>query len=302
MSLIVKRPGMYKRGLAAIMMILICLFPVLSLADGNYSAVSGGSLNLRETASLSASVLGQYPTGTWVQVLETGDTFTKVLVNGKTGYMMSKYLTNGSGSVVATRYIRTNTGIGLNLRQSPTESGTLITSYPNGTKVDVLVKGVGWHKVQVNGQIGYMSSKYLFTSGSGGSSTQYGVVQNPNSSVLNLRESASLSSAVLKKVANGTSITILQTVGAWYKVQVGDKTGYMIADYVKVTGNAGTATVKNPNGGSIVNFRTSANLSASIISKLPVGTAVTVLDRGTDWTQVKVNDTIGYISTWFLRF
>lgn len=42
----------------------LSLTPMLSLADATHSAlVKGGALNLRESASLSAKVLGQYPTG-----------------------------------------------------------------------------------------------------------------------------------------------------------------------------------------------------------------------------------------------
>ena len=50
------------------------LTPMLALADTADSAlVQGGTLNLRETASLSARVLGQYPTGTLVEIQGTGE-------------------------------------------------------------------------------------------------------------------------------------------------------------------------------------------------------------------------------------
>ena len=62
-----------------------------------FATVKGGGLNLRETASLDARVLGQYPTGTWITILEKGDTWHKVTVDGKTGYMMNKYLNENAG-------------------------------------------------------------------------------------------------------------------------------------------------------------------------------------------------------------
>ena len=97
---------------------------------------------------------------------------------------------------------------------------------------------------------------------------------------------------------------LLARQGDWYKVSVDGKTGYMMAKYLKVTSEvvSGTARVFNANGGSYVNFRSRASLSASVIGTVPVGTTVKVLEKTTDWTKVEVNGQTGYISTWFLKF
>jgi uncharacterized protein YgiM (DUF1202 family) len=279
----------------------LCLIPALSLADANYLAVKGGALNLRESADLTAKVLGKYPTGTWIMILEEGDTFHKVQVGGKTGFMMKSFLTGGNDSAIAARFVRTNTGTGVNLRMSPSDSGTVITGVAEGTKVDVLLKGIGWYKVRVNDQTGYMVSKYLASEAGGGS--QYAVVNNPrNSQYLNLRETASQSAAVLGRYKNFTPVSVLSGGDTWCKVQVGDKTGYMMKTYLKMTAEPFSASLGNPNGGSVVNFRSGPSWSASVVNKLSVGTGVTVLDKGTDWTLVSVNGATGYVSTWFLVY
>lgn len=99
-------------------------------------------------------------------------------------------------------------------------------------------------------------------------------------------------------------MTLLARQGDWYKVSVDGKTGYMMAKYLKVTADMhnGTARVFNANGGSYVNFRSRASLSANVIGTVPVGTTVKVLEKTTDWTKVEVNGKTGYISTWFLKF
>ena len=51
---------------------------------------------------------------------------------------------------------------------------------------------------------------------------------------LNMRESASTAAKVIKSLSNGTVVTILETKDGWYKVKVGDVTGWVSADYVKV--------------------------------------------------------------------
>lgn len=289
------------------------MLPTLALADAADSAlVQGGALNLRETASLTAKVLGQYPTGTMVEIIEEGDTWHKVEVGGKTGYMMAKYLNTAAKNVTAT--VRTNTGIGLNLREEPSMQGQIITSYKPGTKVTVLQKGASWSRVKVNGKEGFMATQYLkFSSaqaeGSTSATGKIALVNNPkDTQVLNLRKDPSLDAKVLSYYKNGTKVTILKGGSTWHKVQVEDgKTGYMMAKFLKVTGETGeiqpfTAKLINVNGGKIVNFRSGASLSSSIIRTVPVGTEVTVLEHGTDWCKVQVGDDIGYISTWFMKW
>lgn len=281
--------------------ILFSLLPAASLADAAYLAVKGGTLKLRETASTTAAILGVYPTGTWVMVLEEGGDFTKVQVGGKTGYMMNDYLTAGNDTIIAVRYVRTNTGAGVNFRESPAEDGAVITGVAEGTRVDVLLKGVAWYKVQVSGETGFIASKYLFTEAGG--TSQYAVVNNPKSTqVLNLRETASTTGTVLGKYKNYKPVTILQSGDVWCKVQVDDKTGYMMTKYLMMTAAPFAAVVNNPNGGSYVNFRKGPSNSAAVISKLPTGSSLTVLDKGTNWSLVSVDGTTGYVSTWFLAY
>jgi len=282
-----------------------------AMADTAQSAlVQGGRLNLRQTPSLTAAVLGQYPTGTLVEITEAGEEWCKVEVNGKTGYMMTKYLNFEGGETSAT--VRTNTGIGLNLRQEPSLSGAIVTSFKPGTTVTVLQKGATWSRVNVEGQEGFMATQYLnFGSGSVSSKPQSGkvaVVNNPkDTQVLNLRAQASLDAKVLSYYRNGVKVTILESGSTWHKVQVQDgKVGYMMAKYLKVTDETAsatpyTATLFNANGGKIVNFRKGPSLSSGIISTIPVGTKVTVVEHGTDWCKVEHDGVTGYISTWFMK-
>ena len=56
-----------------------------------------------------------------------------------------------------------------------------------------------------------------------------------NASSLNIRESASSKSDVIKVVKEGTKIEIKGTSGSWYKVSVGGKTGYASKKYITVS-------------------------------------------------------------------
>jgi len=61
--------------------------------------------------------------------------------------------------------------------------------------------------------------------------TKTGVV---TASVLNLRKEPSSSSSLLGTLARGTRVKILETSGAWYRVQAGDKSGYVHGDFVRI--------------------------------------------------------------------
>ena len=289
----------------------LALGSVSAMAETADSAlVQGGKLNLRETPSLSAKVLGQFPTGTLVEIVESGDEWHKVEVNGKAGYMMAQFLNTAEKQQTAT--VRTNSGIGLNLREEPDANGAIITSVKNGGEVVVLQKGSNWSRVSVGTQEGFMSTQYLNfgnTPAQQPATGKIAVVNNPrDTQVLNLRQSASLDAKVLDYYRNGVKVTILSAGTTWHKVQVEDgKVGYMMAKYLKVTDeNAAVqpfqAKVINVNGGSYVNFRKGASLSAGIIDRIDVGTSVTVVEHGTDWCKVTIDGVDGYMSTWFLKW
>ena len=78
----------------------------------------------------------------------------------------------------------------------------------------------------------------------------------------------------------------------------------MMAKYLKIENEtaSGTATVYNPNGNSYVNFRKNASLNSSVLSTIPIGTKIDVLEKGADWTKTVYDGQTGYISTWFLKF
>ena len=304
----------YKRCLWLLVALCLTALPALSLA-ADYAVVSGGSLNLRQEASLDSKLLAQYPTGTWMTIEEQGSDWSKVTVAGKEGYVMSKYLKSSADE--GKLFVRTNTGIGLNLRNAPALTGDILTSFKPGTEVTVLLRGAEWFKVQVNGQTGFMASRYLAksatsgsTGGSTGSVTGYpktGVVNNPGTNqVLLLREEASTDARVLGYYGNGVTVKLLGESGSFYKVTVDGKSGYMMKKFVKVTASATLETpfaakLVNPNGNSIVNFRKAGNLSASIIKAYPVGTEISVLEVGEYWSKVQIEGTEGYVSNFFYK-
>jgi uncharacterized protein YgiM (DUF1202 family) len=362
---------------------MLCLLPLISMADAFYGVVTARSLNLRTAPSEQAAILTSFPSGTRVQVLESSNSWHKVSVSGLTGYMSARYVSlsevtqvtdaqvsgatgyinlrsapSASAAVLATfpngtrvkilghaggfynvqvngltgymadylvrldnvnvqtyAVIRTN-GSNLNMRSAPSMGAPILQSFAPGQRVEILEKGKEWHKVRAGGIVGYMRAEFLAIGGSQPAPApmgKVGVVNNPKATqVLNLRETPSLDARVLACYGNGKQVEILGSTGDWYKVSVDGKIGYMLKQYVKVTSTTPptvkppatpfSATLKNPNGGSIVNFRAQPGLNSAILAMYPVGKAVTVLESGTDWSKVSVDGSVGYVSSYFLKF
>ena len=69
-------------------------------------------------------------------------------------------------------------GDGVNMRDGIGTSAEVITSYPVGTKLQILGTENGWTKVSVNGTVGYIYSKYVATGAYPGGGTGNVYVSN----------------------------------------------------------------------------------------------------------------------------
>lgn len=62
-------------------------------AENNYRVTSSSRLNVRKSASTSATVLGTFNSGQEIEVLSVSNGWAKVKFKGKTGYVSEKYIT-----------------------------------------------------------------------------------------------------------------------------------------------------------------------------------------------------------------
>ena len=120
-------------------------------------------LNLRSLPTTSARVIGQYRNGVRFQVLEPGETWTKVYsaANGAVGYFQTRYLTLTGVSASPTKTVE-NDGSYVNLRSSPSKAeGKVYVRVPSGAAVTVLIPGDEWCQVRYAGTVGYMMTCFL---------------------------------------------------------------------------------------------------------------------------------------------
>lgn len=127
-------------------------------------------LNMRESPSTSAKIIGSIPKDTIVAYYGAAEgSWGIVFYNGKYGYVNTAYISydlypsgqhrgDYGGS---TSYAVVNANGGLNLRAAESTSSTIITTIPNGTEIPVYSSYDGWSYVSWNGNYGYVKSEYI---------------------------------------------------------------------------------------------------------------------------------------------
>lgn len=73
-------------------LIALILGVVSVLAENNYRVTSSSMLNVRKSASTSATVLGTFESGQQIEVVSLSNGWAKVKYNGKTGYVSENIL------------------------------------------------------------------------------------------------------------------------------------------------------------------------------------------------------------------
>ncbi|MCO0599162.1 D-alanyl-D-alanine carboxypeptidase family protein [Peribacillus butanolivorans] len=151
---------------------------VANAATVTYTATA--NLNVRTGPSTANKIIATVKQGTKLTVTgKNANGWLKVSLNGQTGYVSGQYvkISNSSSSTATVTYTAT---ANLNVRTGPSTANKIITTVKQGTKLTVTGKNVnGWLKVSLNGQTGYVSSKYVKISNSSSDAIQ--VVAKPES-------------------------------------------------------------------------------------------------------------------------
>lgn len=221
----------------------------------------------------------------------------------------------------------------VNLRSQPSTSAPIITSYATGTKVRVLAHSATWDRVQVNGNTGYMMTKFLSTSAP--APTAVPVVTAPpasgytayvvsaNGKPVNMRKGAG-NYSVITSVPYGSAVTVLKHDTKWDKISYGGKTGYMENRFLQLAIPAGgvatptpvptakpkfspySTTITSPNGLSVnVHYKPDKNTSnvhgMGDNGRLPVGTVVTVIGLTGYWAEIEYGGKTGFVMQQYLK-
>lgn len=204
---------------------------------------NGNAVNLRKGPGKSYGAVKSIRNGSYAMILQKGNGWWKISVNGYVGYMDSSFLQDGvvrkansssggttSGGANSIGYAVVNTNK-LYLRSAASKSSRSLGLFPRGTYVTVLAQGNTWCKVQVNGINGYMMTEFLKYYGLNASAVAY--VDHPKGNPVNMRSAPSKSTgAVIARVPHRSRIHVLVPGSTWSLIKYNGQTGYMMSRFL----------------------------------------------------------------------
>lgn len=287
------------------------------------------SVRLRSSYGLSSPVIGVLNVGDVVNVTgesvdADGYTWIQVTVTktGTDGWTALEFFTPVLGTVIwpegTTVHVNANN---VNLRSGPGLGDAVIGNYSTGTTATVIAgpeenDGYRWHKIEINGTVGWMATDYLSVGpGNGGTSGGLiGATMHVVANGLRLRTEPGLDARIIMTLDNGTTVTISDgPVTAdgytWYEVTFPGSAGVgWVAGEFLARGSGGV----EPTGARLrvvdgpLNLRIGGGLGYDIITSLPAGTVVVIKDAsfgeadGYTWMWVYLADTPS-VSGWIAQ-
>ncbi|MEG1004193.1 MAG: SH3 domain-containing protein, partial [Clostridium sp.] len=121
-------------------------------------------------------------------------------------------------------------------------------------------------------------------------------LQDPSSG-LNVRSGPSTSTSAVGSLAHGTSVSILDKSGDWYKISFNGTTGYIRGDFLTLGSAEGstTGTIKLQDSSSSLNVRSGPSTSTGVVGSLAHGTVVQIIGNENGWYKISYNGTTGYV-------
>ncbi|MEK4080420.1 N-acetylmuramoyl-L-alanine amidase [Solibacillus sp. FSL K6-1781] len=219
-------------------------------------SVTTDGLNVRTKPTTSSAVIGRVNTGGKLSVYAVEGNWLKVSYQGYYGYISKSYAKfleqDGSAIGPSIKAVKTNTII--NLYYKPTSSSKKIKQISAGSTLSVYKEIDGYYLTTVGGIPGYIVKNS--TTDVGGSSVNpppsetdsdnndpvvtSGTTGKVTVASLNMRKSASGSSATIKKLSKGSVIAVHSIDGYWAKVTAGKDTGYVHKSYIKLVNEKGS--------------------------------------------------------------
>ena len=199
----------------------------------------------------------------------------------------------------------------LNVRSGGSMSAPVVGTVSRGTVVDIIEHDNGWFKINMsNGSVGYVSSVYVSINNEGNVTTV--TTAHVNVSVLNLRKEPSTNSPILTTLKLGDSVGASPSVNGWSHVisPNSEYAGYVRSEYISAghyTGNSstGSSNVVTPTldygvcNTAVLNVRSDASTSASIMGYILNGTKVKIIGTIGDWYKVETvvggSGVVGYV-------
>lgn len=263
---------------------------------------AGDIVEIQQTGTTSGISWGRItePVAGWIcmDYVEMLDPNSGSNLNSNTGVSATTpTVDNEPDNTTTQSYKGVVTGKGLNIRNDPSTSGTLVGQYAKGDVITILETKNGWGRTDK----GWVNLDYVNSSSdsntssntnsgsntSTGSNTSSNTSGNGSTSViakgivtaneLNVRSTASTDGTRVKSLTKGTRVEILEKSGDWGRI----KDGWISLNYVYQDGAKGTNTAKGIITGSKLNIRSGPGTGYDSVGSYTAGDRVNILEQFT---------------------
>ncbi|MDD6141896.1 MAG: SH3 domain-containing protein [bacterium] len=279
-------------------------------------ATEFGALNMRSEPRAGSLILTTIPKGVQVQVTSRGNEWSAVYYNGLNGYVVSSYLAfeqqnhhpETTPSVDAATVV-TPSGW-LNLRSEPRSGSPILTTIAPYEQVKVLSYGAEWCRVTYHSITGYVMTRFLSFEDEEEPEPEQTVqaTVTTSSGALNLRLEPSALSAVIGLIPQYETVTVHQRGSSWCYVTYDGISGYVMTDFltfgpfsVPDADDSVDSAYVNTSSGAL-NLREYPGSAYRVLTAVPRGEEVSVLQYGDEWCQVRYNGWTGYVMTSYLSW
>ena len=185
--------------------LLVCLCICASAETARVVTPSGG-LNVRKSPNSNSGLVTSVPNKALVEVLEVGETWTKITYQKRTGYTKTEFLRLSSQLPGKTVYADGGT---LLLRAAPAEDAPVVLPLNSSEAVYVLAVEDGWAQVKYGDTQGYvqteaLSYQYETPAAAPAWIREAGILVTAAS----MRAEADSKAAVLEELPSGTAVTV----------------------------------------------------------------------------------------------
>ena len=326
---------MIRKGTALLLsaLLLASAMPFAVSAE-EVSAKTTEYVNFRTGPGTNYSSKGVIPSGTGITVTDTSNSewYAVRLSDGSTGYIYAEYISVSGSNTTEDGEVNAKTTADVNFRSGPGTNYNSKAVIGSGTGIIVTDTGNSqWYAVRLtNGSTGYIYAEYIRITGNVGTPSAPAeptpAPSNPEAEqsaktteYVNFRTGPGTNYSSKGVISLGTTVTVTDTSNSqWYAVRLSNgSTGYIFAQYLKLTGNTSAATPaptatpapsdpaneKTAKTTEYVNFRTGPGTNYSSKAVIPSGTAITVTDTSnSQWYAVRLaNGSTGYIFAQYIK-
>ena len=325
------RKRMIRKGTALLLsaLLLASAMPFAVSAE-EVSAKTTEYVNFRTGPGTNYSSKGVIPSGTGITVTDTSNSewYAVRLSDGSTGYIYAEYISVSGSNNAEDGEVNAKTTADVNFRSGPGTNYNSKAVIGSGTGIIVTDTGNSqWYAVRLtNGSTGYIYAEYIRITGDVGTPSAPAeptpAPSNPEAEqsaktteYVNFRTGPGTNYGSKGVISLGTTVTVTDTSNSqWYAVRLSNgSTGYIFAQYLKLTGNTSTPTAtpapsdpaneKTAKTTEYVNFRSGPGTNYSSKGVISLGTTVTVTDTSNaQWYAVRLaNGSTGYIFAQYIK-